>query len=70
MTSRKENETLNQNNGVELSDEALAAIMGGCDEFDDWSQWFDGRRGRYHDDDYGRDFRCHGLLRVVGDLIC
>lgn len=70
MTSRKENETFNQNNGVELSDEALTAIMGGYDESGDWSQQCDGRSGRGHENDYGRDSRCHGLLRILGDLLC
>ena len=35
MNSRKENETLYQNNAVELNDEALTNVVGGCGQSHD-----------------------------------
>lgn len=79
MNSRKENETFYQNNGVELSDEALANVVGGCGQSHDYNDWGDdgdddngnggngyGRgRGRGHG--HGHGCHEHGLL---GNLVC
>ena len=82
MNSRKENETFYQNNGVELGDEALAKVVGGCGDsnncnhdggWDNGNGWDngDGNNGWGNGNGgYGRGQRCHhrepGLL---GDLL-
>jgi hypothetical protein len=66
MNSRKENETFYQNNGVELSDEALANVVGGCGQSHDCNGWGEGNDGG-NGNGHGRGCHEHGLL---GNLLC
>lgn len=70
MNSRKANETLYQNTAVELSDEALANVVGGCG----WSSGCE-----QQDNDCGCDNQGYGHGRggrrgheggLLGDLLC
>ena len=68
MNSRKENETFYQNNGVDLSDEALANVVGGCGQSHNRNGWDDDSddgNGNGH----GRGCHKHGLLDKVCDLL-
>ncbi len=75
MNSRKENTTLYQNNTVELSDEALAQVLGGCGssygcEQSGWQNNGCGSNqdcGRGHGGGRGHD--CGLLGDLLGDLL-
>lgn len=70
MNSRKANETLYQNNTVELNDEALANVIGGCDESHGCHQdqdWNDCDGGHGHGGYHRRG--CGLLGDLLGDLL-
>jgi hypothetical protein len=72
MNSRKENETFYQINSVELSDEALAKVVGGCGGYNDCDHnggWGNSDSWNSGDDGYGRGQRCRHR-GVLGDLLC
>ena len=74
MNTRKSNETLYQNNAVELNEEALAQVTGGCGNSGVWEQpWCQNGHGGYGNGyGYGSGAsahrpRCPGL---VSKLLC
>lgn len=72
MNSRQENEMPEQNSALELSDEMLVKVVGGCSEHRGGDDHGHGGRGRGwghghghdhgHGGDRGRHHRHHGLL--------
>jgi hypothetical protein len=74
MNTRKSNETLYQNNAVELNDEALAKVIGGsggpCGGEQPWGEDWNGGNGGCESDREHRHHHCPGLLGdLLGDLL-
>ena len=78
LNSRKANETFYQNNSVELNDEALANVVGGCgdDNACDHNGGWDNSNGNCNSwgngDSWGNHSSSHGCRHhsVLGDLLC
>lgn len=71
MNTRKTNETFYQNNAVELNEEALAKVMGGCGNSGGYEQpWGQGWNGSDSNCDDGSDRRHHHCRGLLGNLLC
>ena len=71
MIARKQNETLYQNNTIELSDEALDAVLGGCGNSYDGNQCQQNYGENQYNcgQGYGYDHREHNCGSLLGGVL-